>query len=417
MQDGDIVELTFDKMAHGGEALGRLAGDGRVVFAGYAMPEDTARVRLTDVRKRWARGEVTEILTRAPDRIDPPCPHFGPDACGGCQWQYATYEAQLRFKTNIVRDQLQRIGKFDDPPVRDCIGMEDPWYYRNHVQLHLTEDGELGFVRADDAGIEPIRTCLIMNEVVYELFQEVEPAFEDITRIGLRGSVRTGERMVVVETEADTAPEVEVDSPVSVVMVLADGSTSTLVGSPYYHEEVAGRRWRISANSFFQTNTEMAEHLVEVVREFAQPLLGIETVVDAYAGVGMLGISLADEVARVILVEENEEAVRDAEVNGEGVGNTSAYVERAEVALPEWEVEPPDLVVLDPPRAGCEEKVLKALRRLEVPKVIYVSCDPATLARDLHQLHQDGYQLQAVQPLDMFPQTYHIEAAAMLTLE
>lgn len=417
MEPGSTVELTFEKMAHGGEALARVEGDGRVVFTKYAMPEDRARVRLTDVRKRWARGEVVELLEPAPDRVNAPCPHFGPQACGGCQWQYAAYEAQLRFKTNIVRDQLQRIGQFEDPPVRDCIGMEEPWHYRNQVELHLTDDGDVGFVREDGEGIEPIETCLIMNQVVYELFEEVEPMFPAITHIGLRGSVRTGERMVVLQTEADQAPEVEVDSPVSVVMVLADGSTSTLVGSPYYHEEVAGRRWRISATSFFQTNTEMADRLVEVVREFAQPLLGIETVVDAYAGVGLLGISLANEVARVILVETNEEAVDDAEVNGEGIGNTSAYVEEAEVAIPEWEVEPPDLVILDPPRAGVERTVLAALGRMKVPKVIYVSCDPATLARDLRHLRDEGYTLGAVQPLDMFPQTYHIEAVAVLTLE
>lgn len=416
MQQDDAVDITFERMAHGGAALGRAVDDGRIVFTDYAMPGDHASVRITDVRKRWARGEIVEISEPASERIEPPCPHFGPHACGGCQWQHAAYEAQLRYKAEVVRDQLQRIGGFDAPPVQDCIGMDGPWHYRNHVELQLAENGALGFIRADGDGIEPIETCLIMNEVVHELFEQVESVFPGVNRVGLRGSTRTGDGMIVLNTEEDLVPEIAVDIPVSVVLALRDGSTSTLVGSPYIYEEVAGRRWRISATSFFQTNTEMADRLVEVVRDFARPLLGIEMVVDAYAGVGLLGISLAPEVARVILIEENAEAVEDAAVNGEGLGNTSPYVERAEVAIPQWEAETPDLVILDPPREGCARTVLNALGRLHVPRLIYVSCDPAIMARDLKRLCEKGYTLEAVQPLDMFPQTYHIESVALLRL-
>lgn len=407
------LELEVTQMAHGGEALGR-APDGRVVFVGYALPGERVRVRLTEAHKRWARGVAEAVLHPSPDRVEPPCPHFGPAACGGCQWQHAAYEAQLRYKTEIVREQLRRLGKLDDAAVEPCLGMDEPWHYRNHVQLHVDEAGRLGFVRADGQGVEPIQTCLIMNAAVHELFHQFEADFPALRRVALRGSTRTGDRMVILETEEDEPPEVEVDFPVSVVLVLGDGTPVTLVGSPYIYEEVAGRRWRISATSFFQVNTEMADRLVALVREAAAPLYGIETVIDAYAGVGTLGISLAPEAGHVILVEANPVAVEDARANAADCDNVSWIEGATEEVLPGWDGPHPDLVVLDPPRAGCAPAVLEALVTLRPRKVIYVSCDPATLARDLGRLVRAGFRLGRVQPLDMFPQTYHVECVAVL---
>ena len=409
-------DITFERMVHGGEALGRL-DDGRVVFVPYVLPGERAIVRLTETHKRWARGVVVERLTNAPERVEPRCPHFGPSACGGCHWQHADYAAQLAYKTDIVRDQIARIGKQDPEVVHPCIGMETPWHYRNHVQLHVSEDGRLGYIRADQNGVEPIDACLIMNHRVAELFEQLEISFPSLQRVALRGSDRTGDGMVILETLEDEPPEIEVDLPVSVVMVLSDGTPVTLVGSPYLEEEVAGRRWRISATSFFQTNTEMAEKLVHLVREFAQPLLGIETVVDVYGGVGLLGISLAPEVQHVIIVESNPDAIHDAHHNGADLGNVSPFVEDAAVALSNWEAPRPHLVIVDPPRAGIEREALEALARLRPPRLIYVSCDPATLARDIRFLCEQGYHLDVVQPLDMFPHTYHVETVARLSME
>ncbi len=408
-----VLELDLTQMAHGGEALGR-APDGRVVFVGYALPGERVRARLTDVRKRWARGVAEAVLRPSPDRVEPPCPHFGPQACGGCQWQHAAYEAQLRYKTAIVREQLRRLGKLDDGAVRPCIGMAEPWHYRNHVQLRVDEAGRLGFVRADGQGIEPIETCLIMNPAVHDLFHQLEADFPALRRVALRGSTRTGDRMVILETDEDEPPEVEVDFPVSVVLVLGDGTPVTLVGSPYIYEEVAGRRWRVSATSFFQVNTEMADRLVELVREAAAPLYGIETVIDAYAGVGTLGISLAPDAGHVILVEANPVAVEDARANAADGDNVSWVEGATEEVLPAWEGPRPDLVVLDPPRAGCAPAVLEALTALRPKKIVYVSCDTATLARDLGRLVRGGFALRWVQPLDMFPQTYHVETVTLL---
>ncbi len=407
------MELELTQMAHGGEALGR-APDGRVVFVGYALPGERVRVRLTARHKRWARGVAEEVCVPAPERVEPVCPHFGPRACGGCQWQHAAYGAQLRYKTDIVREQLRRLGRLDDADVRPCIGMETPWHYRNHVQLHVGDGGRLGFVRADGKGIEPITTCPIMNAAVHELLHLVEADFPALRRVALRASTRTGERMVILETDGDEPPEVEVDLPVSVALVLADGTPVTLVGSPFIHEEVAGRRWRISATSFFQVNPAMADVLVELVREAAAPLYGIETVVDAYAGVGTLGISLAPEAGHVILVEVNPGALEDARANAADCDNVSWITGAAEEVLPTWSHPRPDIVVLDPPRAGCAQAVLDALARLRPHKVIYVSCDPATLARDVGRLVRSGFTLRQVQPLDMFPQTYHVECVALL---
>lgn len=433
---GAEVELTLEAMAYGGAALGRY--EGRVVFVPYALPGERVRVRLTRERKRWAEAELVEVVAPSRGRVIPRCPHFGPHKCGGCQWQHIDYEAQLRLKSEIVREQLRRIGRFEAPPVRDCLGnLADPWMYRNNVQLHVSAEGNVGFVNADRSAVHPIDVCYIMNPAVYALFQQIEregpgeaigitepdptpDVSPTVRRIGLRGSVRTGDQMIVLETEGDAVPAIELDRPVAVTLRVGGEEeapvTVPLRGEPWNEEELGGRRWHISGGSFFQVNTEMAEQLLAVVRDFAGPLSGRERILDAYAGVGTFGLSLAPTAGLVWLVEAHPQAVADAHINAAWLQNVEILEGTAETILPAWPVDRPrpDLAILDPPRAGCEVPALDSLIGLQVPRIVYVSCDPATLARDLRRLADAGYELDAVQPVDLFPQTFHIESVARL---
>jgi 23S rRNA (uracil1939-C5)-methyltransferase len=410
----DSVELQTERMAAGGAALAR--HEGRVIFIPYALPGERVRVRLRTGRKGWSAAELIEVLESSAERVEPLCPHFGQGKCGGCHWQHASYDAQLRYKTDIVREQLERIGKIDNPPVLPCIGMEEPWRYRNHVQMRNTPEG-LGFVREDNRGIHPIDVCFIMNDAIYPLFKAVDGRqHPEIERLVLRGSERTGERLVILEGDAPAGLPSALPEGVPIVHRERKGRLRPLGGATSYHEQVGGRLWRIGANSFFQVNTLQAETLLRVAEDMIGPLEGTETLLDAYAGSGLFGLSLADRVGHTYLVESHPAAVADARHHAAGRQDVTIIEALAENILPRWR-DPgprPDLVLLDPPRAGCKEVVLQRLGEMAAPTIIYVSCDPATQARDIRYLVDRGYRLDGVQPVDMFPQTHHIEAVAKL---
>jgi 23S rRNA (uracil1939-C5)-methyltransferase len=411
----EILELTTEQMTYGGAALAR--HEGRVIFVPYALPGERVQVRLKPTAKRWAEAELLAVLEPGPDRIEPRCPHFGPGKCGGCHWQHASYEAQLRYKTDIVREQYERIGKIENPPVQPCLGMAEPWYYRNHVQLRNTPEG-LGFVREDNRGIYPIEVCFIMNRAIYPLFQAANGAASaTLERLVLRGSERTGGRLAILEGKAPQPRDLPLPGDAAVALRARKGQVQPVRGEPAHAEQVEDRRWRVSANSFFQVNTVQAEALLATVRRFLGALRGDETLLDAYAGSGLFGLSLAREVGQLYLVESHPAAVADARRHAAGQENVTIIEGTTERVLPQWARygPPPDIVLLDPPRAGCKDAVLQFLGEMAVPTIIYVSCDPATQARDLRTLLDAGYRLDIAQPVDLFPQTFHIETVARLT--
>ena len=405
------IELELTAMAHGGPALGHHRG--QVIFVPYGAPGDTVRAEIELSKKNWARARLVEVLTPSPDRVTPPCPHFGPTACGGCQWQYLTYAAQLRHKTDIVRDQIARLGGLTDPPVRDIQPVGEAWSYRNSVQLHAGNE-TLGFIAADDdTRVEPIEACLLMHPLLAQLYDELDLEMEGLLRLTLRAAVRSGQRMVVFETEDDEPFEMEVDVPVSCVLLRSDGLPITLVGRDYLTEEVAGRRYKITAGSFFQVNTPGADAVVAAVSELLQPQPH-HHLLDLYAGVGLFSVALADRVARVTAVEAAPSSVLDARANLETVGADNARVIEADVLTALEDLEGvPDIVVADPPRAGCGAAVIGRLVELGIKRLVIVACDPAALARDARTLSDVGYSLVEVRPLDLFPQTYHIECVAL----
>lgn len=404
------MELHLTDIAHGGAALGR--HEGKVVFVPYAIPGEEVLVEIVEDKGRYAQGRLVEMLSHSPQRVQPLCPHFGSHACGGCHWQHIAYQTQLELKQRIVQDQLKRIGHFESVPVKPVLGSPEPWRYRNHVQFTLDEYGRLGFMGAESRQVVPIEECYIMHPLLDEIFAALDLELPELKRLSLRCGVNTGQKTVVFETYEDEPFELEVDLPVFCVFLLSDGRTATLIGQEYIIEILAGREYRISAPSFFQVNTPQAEELVRLVKSYLAPT-GNEVLLDAYCGVGVFGLSLADEVGQVIGVEGSPSAVSDARFNAGPAGNVEFIEGKVEEVLPSLKASI-DLAVLDPPRQGCASEALAALDRLAPTKIVYVSCDPAILARDTRRLVQAGYQLVEVQPVDMFPQTYHIESVALL---
>ena len=405
------IQLHLSAMAHGGPALGR--HEGRVVFVPYGVPGDTVVVEIETRKKDWARARLIEVVTPSPERTSPPCPYFGPHGCGGCQWQHIRYEAQLEYKTAIVRDQLARLAGLSEAPVRPMQPVGEPWAYRNHVQLHPASEG-LGYISADDdRRVQPVEQCLIMHPLLAELYAQLDLEIEGLVQLSLRAGVRTGQRMVIFETEDEEPFEIEVDVPVSCVLLRRDGLPITLVGWDFLEEEVAGHRYKVSAGSFFQVNTAGAEALVHTVCDMLAPQAH-QQLLDLYAGVGLFSVPLAKHVARVIAIEENPIAVLDAQENLQRAGADNGEVIQGDVTemLPSLEG-PIELAVADPPRAGCGTAVVTRLAELGVERLVLVACDPATLARDARTLGERDYRLVEVRLLDLFPQTYHIESVAL----
>jgi 23S rRNA (uracil1939-C5)-methyltransferase len=410
----DLVDAAF-----GGEAIGRLE-DGRVVFVPRALPGERALIRVREDRRDFARAELALIETAAPERIEPPCPYYRA-GCGGCSWQHANYEAQLVLKRRIVVDQLRRIGRFADADslVKPSIGMVEPWHYRNQARFTVGRKfGELCFTMKSTHRLLRIDHCWIVHPAINALLEVLQgklPTDRRIHQLSIRVGANTGQTMV-----APYLPEIpEVAS-----------------GQQFLEEELLGVRFRLQPPSFFQVNTRreprplpsavgkawlplpadglsMAEILALLVMDRLQPSV-TDSVVDAYSGVGTFALLMAPLVGEVLGIEEARSAVHDAEHNAAGISNVRFVQGKSEAVLPEL-TRNPDAVVLDPARVGCDPAVLQALLRLRPKRVVYVSCDPTTLARDLRVLVDGGYALHEVQPVDMFPQTYHIECVASLT--
>jgi len=406
------VEIELDGISHLGGAVGRV--DELVHFVSYALPGERVVARVVDAHGNFARAETDRVLCAAPERVAPPCPYFG--RCGGCDWQHARYEAQLRFKTETVREQLRRLGGFADAPVRPMIGAASVYGYRNHARFSARRDGTLGFTRQQSHAVMTIEHCHVVVPPISAMLAALQGrGHRRLHQVALRHSLRTGQSLV--------APHIP-DAPIP-------------TGQPYLEDEVLGRRFRIAANSFFQVNTRpdvrplpqaiaapwvaereaawsQADLLALLAIDRLRPAPG-ELLLDAYAGVGTFALLVADHApgARVLGIEEAASAVMDARHNAAGAPNLEFVQGRVEAVLPGLDAVP-DGAILDPARAGCARPVLDALVARAVRRIVYVSCEPATLARDLRILVDGGYALTEVQPIDMFPQTRHVEAVATL---
>ena len=384
-----VVTLRPDRFAVGGEAIAR-EETGRVVFVRGALPGETVTAQLTTEKRDWARGHLVEVLEASPHRITPPCPSRRA-GCGGCGWQHLDLDAQREARVAIVTDALRRTGGLADPVVERGRGV-DPVGYRTTVRVAAAPGGRAGFRAEGSHEIVPAPACLVAHPVLAELLPQLrlDPGVEPTLRV----SVATGEltaRWDRGEGEVRGLPE------------------STGIGaSAVLHEEVAGRRLQVSMGSFFQSGPQAAELLVDAVRRAAPELAGARVVVDAYAGVGMLGACATDPLSKVIAIETSRAAVRDAERN---LGHRDALVVRGEVggwhAPPGLEV---DVVIADPARSGLGRPGVTALTRLGAPVIVLVSCDAASLGRDTKLLAAAGYRHERSELVDTFPHTTHVEA-------
>ena len=385
---GALLRVRLQGWGRLGEALAQHEDVPLFVFGG--IDGEDVEVEVVRRHRRYLAARVVRVLEPSPHRIEPPCPHFG--ACTGCQWQHITEEHQRELKRLAVVDALERIGGLDDAAVADIIPAPAPFGYRNHARFTVGPQGALGYVNRESRRFVSIDRCMLMDEAINTTLDQLQGNCADTTQLSVRYGTGTGD--------------------VLVQPTLRNPDVPIATGQKHFRERMGGHVFRVGSPSFFQVNTPQAERMVDLIREELE-LAGDELVADVYAGVGTFAVLLAPHCGHVIAIEESSAAMDDAEVNCEGIPNLELLRARAEDALAEME-RCPDAIVLDPPRAGCAPSMLESLVRLRPKKIVYVSCDPSTLARDLKVLCAGGFQLRKVQPIDMFPQTHHVECVATL---
>jgi 23S rRNA (uracil1939-C5)-methyltransferase len=408
MKNSPIFQVTPTKFVYGGEVMGRLP-DGRAVFIPFALPGDTVKVALTEDKDRYARGRVVELLQANPNRVVPRCAHFG--ECGGCHYQHLPYYEQLQVKHSVLVEQLERIGKFKDPPVEDMIPSPYPFNYRSSMRFHLTPAGQLGFYRALDHSVLPIHECHLPEPLLDEIWPRLElDAVPGLDSVSLR-SGQSGQDVLLSLESSDPSPiEFSVDLPLSAVH-LGPGGSLILAGDDFTLVDVLGVSFVVSAGSFFQVNIPIAELIVTHVLELISPTES-STILDVYCGGGLFSYFLAPRSGLVIGIESSPPSAEDFMDNLREFENVELYEAPAEEVLPFLEI-PVDAILVDPPRAGLDRKALDGILSLAPDTVVYVSCDPATLSRDAKRLVRGGYELVKVTPFDMFPQTFHIESVSL----
>ncbi|MCJ7622048.1 MAG: class I SAM-dependent RNA methyltransferase, partial [Anaerolineaceae bacterium] len=382
--EGGNFKVKVDSLVYGGNGMGRLP-DGRAVFVPFVLPAEEVNLQIVDSRQRFARADLIEVLTPSSSRIKPRCQHYM--VCGGCHYQHLEYQDQEKIKTQILFEQCERIAGINDPPIREMISSPRSWYYRNTVQFHLNRDGKLGYKAAGSNEIVTIKECHLPVKEIMDIWALLE--FQDspnLERVELvQGS--GDDLLLVLRGDDFSLPEFELDLPVSAVHLSATGQV-ILAGNDYVIMEVNERTFSVSAGSFFQVNNAMAGQLVDHVLENLS-LSKDMTVLDVYCGVGLFSAFLAPFVKRCIGVEASPSACQDYAVNLDEFENVELFEGRAEKILPHIIVSP-DIILVDPPRAGLDRKVLDAIVQLRPDTLVYISCDPATLARDMKRLLKAG---------------------------
>ena len=388
-QQGDRVTLLLTSWGRLGEAMAEF--DGRNVFVAGGIPGERVVAEVVKVHRKYVSAKVVEVLEASPDRVEPPCPYYG--VCTGCQWQHLSYDAQLKTKREKVTDALRRVGGLEDPPVSEVIPSPDQYGYRNHARFTINREGALGFVNRETRQFLRIEKCLLMHDGVNTLLEGLQDRCGETTQLSIRAGKYSGDYLIQPYL---VHPDIKVPT-----------------GQKRYTESVDGRNFDVSSPSFFQVNVDQAAAAANLVRDRLH-LTPDDVLLDAYTGVGTFAILLAPSVKQVIAVEESSAAVADAKQNAGELQNLDFILGRTEDVLRNLPVKP-DVVVLDPPRSGCQPRALESLIELAPSRVAYISCDAETLGRDLKILCQGGYRLDEVAPLDMFPQTHHVECVAFLS--
>ncbi|NLV69798.1 MAG: 23S rRNA (uracil(1939)-C(5))-methyltransferase RlmD [Clostridiales bacterium] len=440
MNRGDQVRIQIQNIGTEGQGIGRV--DGMVVFVPGTFPGDEAEIRITEMKKNYATGSLDALITPSPDRTVSQCPHTA--ACGGCKFQALSYPAQLAHKEIRVREALRRIGEIPEPKVLPIAGMADPCEYRNKAQFPVSGD-QIGYYREKSHQIVPIESCMLQAPPAVALAKAFRSFLKDhpknIYRHLVVRTALTGEVMAVLVANKNDVSRLEelagrlddaVTAPYSLESLILNVNKKadvrvlgpeciTLAGKPAIRDILKTGHGQLSVEvsplSFYQVNPSQMSVLYDKVYEYAD-LKGTETVLDLYCGVGSIGLSLAGKADRVIGVESIRTAVLDANRNAvlNGIVNAEFIWGKAEEILDKRLTGlRADLVILDPPRQGCATELLDSVAALAPEKVIYVSCNPATLARDVKRLGEKGYRFAEAQPVDMFPWTGHVECVTLMS--
>ncbi|GAA3797407.1 class I SAM-dependent RNA methyltransferase [Sphaerisporangium flaviroseum] len=408
------IELNVERVANGGWCVAR--HEGRVVFVRHALPGERVLAEVTEETTRFLRADAIEILDPSPDRVTPPCPFAGPGRCGGCDWQHATLDAQRRFKAEVVAEQLQRLAGIDmKVDVEEVPGSPNGLGWRTRVQFAVTPDGVPGLRRHRSHEIEPVDACLIAHPEVERVGVERRnwrgaSSVEPIT-------TSTGERAVVVTPRSHrtvAVPDLGADS-----YVLVDegrGHARAVRGRAGLTERVGDRDFQVTGSGFWQVHPGAPATLLDAVLEFAAVRPG-DWALDLYCGVGLFAAGLAEATGpegAVLGIESDARAVQDARHNLRDLPQARVERGRVEDALDRLGVERADVVVADPPRTGLGREVVYRVAGLDAARIVYVSCDPATLARDLAWFAERGYPAVDLRAFDAFPMTHHVECVALL---
>lgn len=446
VKKNETITLRFEDLTHEGNGVGKI--NGYPLFVPNALPGEEAIVKVVKVNKNFGFGKIIELTKTSPERVEPTC-HVH---CGGCQLQHMSYNLQLEMKQNQVKNVMKKVAHLPDVPIHPIRGMENPYHYRNKVQVPVGEkNGELivgYYQKRSHRIVENMDTCNIQAEAINEILPVVrqlanqlgiEPYQEeqhrgDLRHIMIRTGHATNEVMIVLVTRTNRLPNKDVlieeltrqfPHIKSIVQninekrtnVILGDKTKVLWGETYIYDKIGDITFAISAKSFYQVNPVQTKVLYDKALEFAN-IGSDDIVVDAYCGIGTISLFLAQKAKKVYGIEIVPDAIADAKKNAalNGITNAEFTVGQAEKVMPEWKAQglTPDVIVVDPPRKGCEVDFLQAMIDMEPKRIVYVSCNPSTLARDLRILEDGGYVTKEVQPVDMFPSTNHVEAVTWL---
>ena len=452
IEKNTVIELKIEDMTKDGEGIGHF--NGYTLFVKDAVIGDVITAKVMKAKKSYGYARLMDVLTPSPDRVEPPCPEAR--KCGGCQLMAMSYEAQLKFKNRLVENTLKRIGGFQDIKVEKIIGMDDPVRYRNKAQYPVgIAGGEIaaGFYARHSHNIMVHDDCLlspkINNEITAAVIEWMEKynirPYDETTGEGLvrhilvREAFATGEILVCIVVNGTDAPHTEhladtlmsIKNVVGVCLnvnkvrgnVILGNKNIRIAGNDYIEDKIGDVKYRISPLSFYQVNPAQTRKLYDTVKEFAA-LTGNEIVWDLYCGIGTISLYTAKKARGIIGIEVIPQAVDDAKVNAglNGIKNAKYYAGTAEEVMPEILKQLDEqgfgdnnVAIVDPPRKGCDRKLINALLELSPDRIVYVSCDPATLARDMRILSDGGYEVVKVQPVDMFPHTVHVETVCLLS--
>ncbi len=440
-----VEHVEIESLAYGGDGVGHLE-DGRVVFVPGACPGDKLEVRLVETRDRFTRGTIEEILSASSSRVTPECDEAACLRCGGCPWAQVAYEEQLRWKRRAVVDAFVRIAKQDpsamEQMIGECLPSKDQWHYRNKVEFEVGQDVAGRFtlgMHAAGGNFDPLSRCLLIDRKLAKAPKALTGSLRflqngqslGIERVGVRASRRTGQVEVAIWTKTGPFPRARAAQIVGqalqvkdagVVRVLVKSTTKarkvagveSLAGHGTWAEQVCGREMRFTAPSFFQVNTSQAETLIDLVLE-GLDLHREDLVLDLYSGAGTFTLPLAAVSDSVVAIESASSSIRDLQRNLDA-NHLDAEVIGGDVAHELVDFGEADALVVDPPRAGLSDKSLEVLLSMRARTIAYVSCNPTTLARDVSRMLKAGYELRRITPVDMFPQSYHVETVCIMSM-